>query len=90
MGSKKIQQMYIRIRINSLVIVALSAEPPGVNELCVCCSMVHTTTQAKVVANGHLSSSKCYLANVENGVVKTAVKMWNRPGIVDVDEMALT
>lgn len=25
-----------RIRVDSLVIVALSAEPPGVNELCVC------------------------------------------------------
>ena len=38
MGSKEIQQMYIRIRVDSLVIVALSAEPPGVNENCVCVS----------------------------------------------------
>jgi hypothetical protein len=28
--------MYIRTCIDRLVLVALSAQPPGVNELCVC------------------------------------------------------
>jgi hypothetical protein len=36
MGPKETQQMYIRTCIDRSVIVALSAEPPGVNELCVC------------------------------------------------------
>ena len=35
MGSKNIQQMYIKTCIDRSVIVALSAEPPGVNEFCV-------------------------------------------------------
>lgn len=34
MGSKEIQQIYIRLRVDRLVIVALPAEPPGVHELC--------------------------------------------------------
>jgi hypothetical protein len=36
MGPKETQQMYIRTCIDRSAIVALSAEPPGVNELCVC------------------------------------------------------
>jgi hypothetical protein len=36
MGPKETQQMYIRTCIDISVIVALSAEPPGVNEWCVC------------------------------------------------------
>jgi hypothetical protein len=36
MGLKETQQMYIRTCVDRSVIVALSAEPPGVNELCVC------------------------------------------------------
>jgi hypothetical protein len=38
MGLKETQQMYIRTCVDRSVIVALSAEPPGVNELCVCVS----------------------------------------------------
>jgi hypothetical protein len=38
MGLKETQQMYIRTCVDRFVIVALSAEPPGVNELCVCVS----------------------------------------------------
>jgi hypothetical protein len=34
--ARRRQQMYIRTCIVRSVIVALSAEPPGVNELCVC------------------------------------------------------
>lgn len=33
--------MYIRTCVDRSVIVALSAEPPGVNELCVCMEMTH-------------------------------------------------
>ena len=36
MGSKETQYMYIRTCIDRSVLVALSALPPGVNELCVC------------------------------------------------------
>jgi hypothetical protein len=36
MGSKEIRHMYIRTCIDRSVIVALSAWPPGANELCVC------------------------------------------------------
>jgi hypothetical protein len=36
MGPKETQQMYSRTCIDRSAIVALSAEPPGVNELCVC------------------------------------------------------
>jgi hypothetical protein len=42
MGPKETQQMYIRTCIDRSAIVALSAEPPGVNELCVCNSSVPT------------------------------------------------
>lgn len=35
MGSKNIQQMYVKTCIDRSVIVAFSAEPPGVNEFCV-------------------------------------------------------
>jgi hypothetical protein len=38
--------MYIRTCIDRLVLVALSAQPPGVNELCVC---VCTTCGGTVV-----------------------------------------
>jgi hypothetical protein len=36
MGLKEIQHMYVRTCIGRSVLVALSAQPPGVNELCVC------------------------------------------------------
>ena len=36
--------MYIRICVDRSVIVALSAEPPGVNELCVCVSSRQCTS----------------------------------------------
>lgn len=36
MGSKEIRHMHSRTCIDRSVIVALSASPPGVNELCVC------------------------------------------------------
>jgi hypothetical protein len=36
MGSKEIRRIPKHACIGRLVIVALSAQPPGVNELCVC------------------------------------------------------
>ena len=36
MGSKETRQMFKYACTGRLVIVALSAQPPGVNELCVC------------------------------------------------------
>jgi hypothetical protein len=36
MGSKETRQIYIRTCIDRSALVALSAQPPGVNELCVC------------------------------------------------------
>lgn len=41
MGPKETQQMYIRTCIDTSVIVGISAELPGVNELCVCVCVVH-------------------------------------------------
>jgi hypothetical protein len=36
MGSKETRRMYTRTYIDRPVIVALLAQPPGVDELCVC------------------------------------------------------
>jgi hypothetical protein len=36
--------MYIRTCIGKSVLVALSAQPPGVNELCVCVCVLHLSS----------------------------------------------
>jgi hypothetical protein len=55
MGSKETRQMYIRTYIGRSVLVALSALPPGVNELCVCvCVCVITLSSSSFVGGaGH-------------------------------------
>jgi hypothetical protein len=56
MGPKETQQMYIRTCIDRSAIVALSAEPPGVNELCVygdkTCPRSVQSTESSVSAPG--------------------------------------
>lgn len=49
MGSKETRHILGHVYIDRLVIVALSAQPPGVNELCVCTlDRTHTTILASV------------------------------------------
>jgi hypothetical protein len=47
--------MYIRTCTDRLVLVALSAQPPGVNELCVCVSQDRTTGDCNSYRKGDLS-----------------------------------
>lgn len=52
MGPKEIEQMYIRTCVDGSVIVALLAEPPGVNESCVCTLHSWRKTKVEVLGTG--------------------------------------
>jgi len=62
MGSKETRRIPKHTCIGRLVIVALSAQPPGVNELCVCVYVCVTASIDALIwtTNELLGSNACY------------------------------
>jgi hypothetical protein len=66
MGSKETQRIPKHACTGRLVIVALSAQPPGVNELCVCvCVCIETSL------NRLLTHERCFTSWVKRHLTTT-------------------